>query len=183
MHRTTVLRSVCLALCATALGALTSCGDGSQANKGSGAGTSSGQVVFNRGNGAEPATLDPHLINGKWEDNIVGDMLMGLTTENAKGEPVAGAAESWESSPDGLTWTFHLRDHQWSDGQPVTADDFVFAWRRILDPKTAASYAYYLYVMKNAEAVNTGKIAGTELGVPPPHPTPPLPPPAHPPPH
>jgi oligopeptide transport system substrate-binding protein len=92
-------------------------------------------------------------------------MMIGLTTENAKGEPIPGAAERWESSPDGLTWTFHLRDHQWSDGMPVTAGDFIYAWRRILDPKTAAPYAYYLYLIKNAQAVNTGKLQGSELGV------------------
>ena len=121
--------------------------------------------MLNRGNGAEPASLDPNLVQANWEDHIVGDMMLGLTTQDAKGQPIPGAAERWESSTDGLTWTFHLRDHQWSDGEPVTADDFVFAWRRILDPKTAASYAYYLYLIKNAEAVNTGKMPATELGI------------------
>ena len=154
-----------IAICAAALGALAACGDGTQANKGTAPGTTSGQMVLNRGNGAEPASLDPHLVQGNWENNIVGDMLIGLTTEDAKGQPIPGAAESWETSADGLTWTFHIRDHQWSDGQPVKADDFVFAWRRILDPKTAAQYAYYLYLIKNAEAVNTGKMPAMELGV------------------
>ena len=163
MGRSTILRSFCFAVCAAALGALAACGDGTQANK-SNPGGQPGQVVFNRGNGAEPASLDPHLVQGNWENNIVGDMLVGLVTENAKGEAVPGAAESWESSPDGLTWTFHLRDHQWSDGEPVTAGDFVFAWRRILDPKTAAPYSYYLHLIKNAEAINTGNMPGTELG-------------------
>ena len=64
--------------------------------------------------------------------------MMGLTTEDAGGQPIPGMAESWQTSPDGLTWTFNLREAQWSDGTPVTAEDFVFAWRRILDPKTAA---------------------------------------------
>lgn len=154
-----------LAICAAALGALAACGDGTQTNKATTPGAPSGQVVLNRGNGAEPGTLDPHLVYANWEDNIVGDMLLGLTTQNAKGEPIPGAAESWETSPDGLTWTFHLREHQWSDGQPVTSDDFLFAWRRILDPKTASAYAYYLHLIKNGEAVNTGKMPGTELGV------------------
>lgn len=164
MRTRTRLHMTWLTICAAALGALASCGDGTQANKAAAPGGQPGQVVLNRGNGAEPATLDPNLVAAVWEDNIVGDMIMGLTTEDAKGEPVPGAAESWETSPDGLTWTFHLRDHQWSDGQPVTADDFIFSWRRILDAKTAASYAYYLYAIKNAEAVNTGKMPPTELG-------------------
>ena len=119
-------------------GALAACGDGTQTNKAAAPGAPSGQVVLNRGNGAEPASLDPHLVTANWEDDIVGDMMMGLTTQDAKGQPIPGAAERWETSTDGLTWTFHLRDHQWSDGEPVTANDFVFAWRRILDPKTAA---------------------------------------------
>lgn len=165
MALNTILRSIGIGLCAAALGALAACGDGTQTKTADATGAASGPVVFNRGNAAEPASLDPHLVQGNWENAIVGDMLVGLTTEDAKGEPIPGAAESWESSKDGLIWTFHLRDHQWSDGQPVTADDFIFAWRRILDPKTAASYAYYLYLIKNAEAVNTGKMPATELGV------------------
>ncbi len=165
MRRRTILRSFGFAVCTAALGALAACGDGTQTNTATAPGGQPGQVVLNRGNGAEPGTLDPHLVYANWENNIVGDIIMGLTTENAKGEPIPGAAESWETSPDGLTWTFHLRDHQWSDGQPVKADDFVFAWRRILDPKTASAYAYYLNLIKNAEAINTGKMAGTELGV------------------
>jgi oligopeptide transport system substrate-binding protein len=154
-----------LAVCAAALGALAACGDGTQTNKAAAPGGKSGLVVLHNGNAAEPGTLDPHLAGGTWENNIIGDLLMGLTTDNAKSEPIPGAAESWETSADGRVWTFHLRDHQWSDGQKVTAGDFVFAWRRILDPKTAADYAYYLYLIKNAEAVNTGKMPGTELGV------------------
>ena len=165
MTTRTRLHMTWFAICAAALGALAACGDGAQTNKAAAPGASTGQVVLNRGNGAEPASLDPHRVNGNWEDHIVGDMILGLTTQDAKGEPIAGAAERWESSPDGLTWTFHLRDHQWSDGQPVTADDFVFSWRRILDPKFAASYAYYLHLIKNAQAVNTGKMPATELGV------------------
>jgi oligopeptide transport system substrate-binding protein len=123
------------------------------------------EVVYHRGNAAEPDTLDPHLAQGSWEDNIIGDMLIGLTTENASGEAIPGAATSWETSEDGLTWTFHLREHQWSDETPVTADDFVFSFRRILDPATASTYAYYLYPILNAQAVNAGELPTTELGV------------------
>ena len=79
--------------------------------------------------------------------------------------PFPGAAESWEISADGKTWTFRMRDHLWSDGTPVTARDFVYSWRRILDPKTASTIAYYLYVIKNGEAVANGKMPTTALGV------------------
>src|SRR5258708_6290715 len=82
-----------------------------------------GEVVLNRGNAAEPLSLDPHHAQGNWEINIIGDLMAGLTTEDANSDPIPGAAERWEESEDGKTWTFHLRNHLWSDGQPVTAQD------------------------------------------------------------
>jgi oligopeptide transport system substrate-binding protein len=74
-------------------------------------------------------------------------------------------ARSWRTSPDGKVWTFNLREAQWSDGAPVTADDFVFSFRRLMDPKTASEYAYLLYFIKNAQPVNEGKLPLTALGV------------------
>jgi oligopeptide transport system substrate-binding protein len=118
-----------------------------------------------RGNGAEIKSLDPHYIDGTWEANVVGDLLVGLTTDAPDGKPMPGAATHWETSPDGKTWTFHLRDHVWSDGQPVTAEDFVFAWRRILEPARGAPYAYYLWLIKNAQAISAGKLPTTALGI------------------
>lgn len=141
---------------------LAGCGDGVQQT--SGGGGASGQIVLNRGNGAEPKSLDPHHTEGTWESAITGELLMGLTTEDAEGKPIPGAAERWETSADGMIWTFHLTDHLWSDGTPVTAEDFVYAWRRILDPKTAAQYASLLYIFKNAEAINSGKMMPEDLG-------------------
>lgn len=125
------------------------------------------EVVLNRGNsGGDPFSLDPHNTQGTWENFIVGDMLEGLITEDVNGELTPGAAESWTVSPDGITWTFKMRQGAvWSDGKPVTADDFVFSWRRLMDPKTAAQYASILYVVKNAEAVNAGKMPLDQLGV------------------
>jgi len=158
------LKPLWAALCGAALLLVGACGDGTQPRNAAKNDPALG-VVFNRGNGAEPKSLDPALIDGIWEAQIVGDLIVGLTTEDASAKPIPGAAESWESSPDGLTWTFHLREHSWSDGVPVKADDFVYGWRRILDPKTAASYAYYLYPIKNARDVNTGKQPLTALGV------------------
>ncbi len=122
-------------------------------------------VTLNRGNGAEPDTLDPHRATGNWENNIIGDMFLGLMTEDAGANPVFGAAESYRASDDGLTYTFKLRAHKWSDGRPVTADDFVFSFRRILDPKTASQYAPILYPIKNAQAVNAGKLRPAQVGV------------------
>lgn len=120
--------------------------------------------TFSRGNSAEPDSLDPHKVQTAWENNIIGDMFMGLLTEDVNADPVPGAAESYMQSADGLTYTFKMRDHIWSDGVPVTAHDFVFSIQRILDPKTAAPYASLLYPIKNAEAVNGGKLPPSAAG-------------------
>lgn len=159
------LRFPIAALAAGALLLLAACGQNDTKTGASAPRTANGEVVLNRGNGAEPKTLDPHIAQGSWEDQIIGDLLVGLTTQDARGKPIPGVAERWETSADGLTWTFHLRDSQWSDGTPLTAEDFVFGWRRILDPNTASQYAYFLYIIKNAEAINTGKMPGTALGI------------------
>ena len=121
--------------------------------------------ILHRGNGAEPYSLDPHRAIAVSENNIIGDMLMGLYTEDATGQPILGAAESVDTSADGLTWTFKLRSHTWSDGTPVSADDFVYAFRRVLDPNTAAEYASVLYPIKNALAVNKGQLPTDKLGI------------------
>jgi oligopeptide transport system substrate-binding protein len=116
-------------------------------------------------NGGEPLSLDPHKANGIWENNIIGNMFVGLTTENAKGEPVPGMAERWDISDDGRTWTFYLRRATWSDGEACDAHDFEFALKRILDPATLSEYAAILYPIKNAEAVNHGEMDPELLAV------------------
>lgn len=121
--------------------------------------------VLHRGNTAEPLSLDPHHAQGIWESAILVDMFTGLYTDDAAGEPIPGMAIDEQVSEDGLTWTFTLRDAVWSDGVPVTARDFVFALRRIMDPATTAQYASLLYLIKGAEDVNTGLIPPAELGV------------------
>jgi oligopeptide transport system substrate-binding protein len=122
-------------------------------------------TVLTRGNGAEPKSLDPHFIDLIPESNIVGDLLVGLTTFDPAAHPIPGAADRWSVSADGKTWTFHIRNHLWSDGTPVTAHDFVFAWQRLLDPKTGAYYAYNLWLLKNAHAISNGKLPPSALGV------------------
>ena len=130
-----------------------------------GGGQAIAESVLRVGNMGEPASLDPHYVSGTWENRIVGDMFLGLTTEGPDGKTVPGAAESWTVSSDGMVYTFKLRSHSWSDGTPVTAEDFAYAMRRILRPDTAAEYASLLYTIKNAEAVNSGKAKPEELGV------------------
>ena len=123
-------------------------------------------VVFRRGNQAEPATLDPHQAGASWENTIIGDLFLGLTTEDANGKPIPGVAESWTTSADGLIWTFKLREGLvWSDGVPLKASNFVFGISMLLDPKTAAQYASILYVVKNAEEINSGKLPPDQAGV------------------
>jgi oligopeptide transport system substrate-binding protein len=117
-----------------------------------------------RGNGAEPDTLDPHKASGNWENNIIGDMFLGLMTEASDASAVPGAAESIAVSGDGLVYTFKIRDHLWSDGTPVTAHDWVYSFRRMADPRTAAQYVSILYPVKNMQAATEGKVAPDEVG-------------------
>ncbi|WP_343713780.1 peptide ABC transporter substrate-binding protein [Inquilinus sp.] len=124
------------------------------------------ETVFNRGNGAEPETLDVHKSTGVPESFIQMDLFEGLLTSDAKGKPVPGAAESWTVSDDGLTYTFKIRQNaKWSDGSPLTAADFVFSWERLIDPKTASDYAYFLDQVVNAKDIRQGKKPLTDLGV------------------
>src|SRR4051794_5093809 len=126
----------------------------------------SAEVVFNRGNSADPESLDPHKTSTVYEANVLRDLFTGLTAQDAKANVIPGAAESWTVSPDGKVYTFKLRANgKWSDGSPVTAADFVYSWRRLLDQKTAAEYAYMLYPVMNGEAVNKGEKKPEELGI------------------
>jgi len=121
-------------------------------------------IVFYRGNGAEPDTLDPNTAVARYEDDIMSEMLIGLMYQDPYEEPIPGAALSWETSEDGLTWTFHLREHLWSDGIPVTAHDFVYSWQRVLKPEIASRYAYFTYFLKNAAEINRSELPPEELG-------------------
>jgi oligopeptide transport system substrate-binding protein len=116
------------------------------------------ETVLHRGNGGEPQTLDQAHTSIDVESNILKDLYEGLTVYDAGGNIIPGIAESWTVSGDGLTYTFKLRANaKWSNGDPVTAGDFVYSYRRIEDPKTAAGYATILYPIKNAQAINTAK--------------------------
>lgn len=118
------------------------------------------------GNGGEPLTLDPQRYTLNLEEKILADLFEGLTAHDARGNIVPGAAESWTTSADGLVWTFKLRPNaRWSDGAPLTAEDFAFAFRRLQDPRTAANLAHFLYAIDGAEAVNAGEAPPSRLGV------------------
>ncbi|MGK0599586.1 oligopeptide ABC transporter substrate-binding protein OppA [Yokenella regensburgei] len=120
-----------------------------------------------RNNGSEVQSLDPHKIEGVPESNINRDLFEGLVETGADGQPVAGVAESWDNK-DFKVWTFHLRkDAKWSDGSPVTAQDFVYSWQRLADPKTASPYESYLQYghIANIDEIIAGKKPATDLGV------------------
>ena len=123
------------------------------------------EKVLRVGNDGEPQSMDPHYVSTVQTSRLLDDMFLGLLTYGQDGQPIPGAAESWTVSDDGKTYTFKLRDHVWSDGTPVSAGDFVYAWRRILAPDTGAEYASLLYIIKGAEDVNSGKAAPETLGV------------------
>ncbi|MBD8067269.1 peptide ABC transporter substrate-binding protein [Devosia sp. PTR5] len=129
--------------------------------------TAASAVTLQLHNGGDPGSLDPAKVSGDWENRVVGDYIEGLVTDDANAKPIPGQAESWDISDDGLVYTFHLRDGiKWTDGEPVTADDFVFAMQRLMDPKTASEYAYLQYPIKNAQAINSGEMTDlNELGV------------------
>lgn len=124
------------------------------------------EAVLHRGNAGEPQTLDQAQTSINIEAFILKDLYEGLTIYDAAGKIIPGAAESWTLSDDGVTYTFKLRENaKWSDGSPVTAQDFEFSFKRVEDPKTAAKYANILYPIKNAEAINNGKADVATLGV------------------
>jgi len=124
------------------------------------------QTIYHRGNDADPETLDPHKTSTVAEANLVRDLYEGLVIHNGQGRVVPGAAESWTVSADGKVYTFKLRaSGKWSNGAAVTAKDFVFSFRRIVDPKTGAKYASIIYPIAGAERINTGKAPVETLGV------------------
>jgi len=114
----------------------------------------------------EPRSMDPLLTNDVPGQRVMDDLFEGLTTLDVSGKVTGGVASSWETSADGLTWVFHLRPQaRWSNGAPLTAGDFVYAWRREVDPKTAAAYAQSLAPIEHALQIATGQLSTEQLGV------------------
>ncbi|OEE71573.1 ABC transporter substrate-binding protein [Vibrio genomosp. F6] len=120
-----------------------------------------------RGNGTEVASLDPHKTEGVPESHVIRDLLEGLVNQDANGKTIPGVAERWETE-DNKKFTFYLRkDAKWSNGDPVTADDFVYSFQRAVDPNTASPYSWYLEMttMVNASDIIAGKKDKSTLGV------------------
>ncbi len=154
-----------LLLCIGLAFGLSACGGGdSTANHAAGELSAEQSIVIN--NGAEPESLDPHKVSGMPESNLLRQLLVGLTSTDNDGNTMPGMAESWENK-DFTVWTFKLRDAKWSNGEPVTAEDFAYSMRRVVDPKTASPYASYLADAKmlNAQDILDGKKPADSLGV------------------
>lgn len=123
------------------------------------------EMVIN--NGAEPVSLDPHKVEGIPEAVIIRQLFEGLVVRDQQGEIQPAVAVSWQSNADFTQWTFKLRPVKWSDGSPLTAADFVYAWQRLADPKTASPYASYLEKLKltNATEIIAAKKPPQALGI------------------
>lgn len=142
---------------------LTGCG--SKGTSGDGAGKNIKQEITLNAL-SEPPSLDPALASDTTSGWVIDHLFEGLYTKNQKGEPVLGAASDVKVSEDGKTYTFTIRDDaKWSDGDPVTAQDFEYAWKRVLDPKTGSPFAFYMYYIKGAEEYNKGKGSADQVGI------------------
>jgi oligopeptide transport system substrate-binding protein len=118
-------------------------------------------------NGGEPETIDPAVITGQLDGRVAYTLFEGLCAFDQSGRPQPGVAERWELSPDGKTYTFHLRrDARWSNGDPVTSADFLGAWQRTLTPSTLSEYAYQLHYIRGAREFTEGKLTDfSQVGV------------------
>jgi oligopeptide transport system substrate-binding protein len=124
------------------------------------------QNLLRRGNGSEPQTLDPHKATGVPEGNVLRDLFETLVTHDGKGGVTPGLAQRWDISPDGLTYTFHLRPNaKWSNGDAFTAEDVVWSWRRAVDPATASRFAWLYKPVDNADDITKGTKPPSALGV------------------
>ena len=142
---------------------LSACGGG---EKNVVSGNATGYLHY--GNGAEPQGIDPHLVTGVPESHIVRALFEGLAVKNPITlEPEPGVAERWEISPDGTVYTFFINPQaKWSNGEPVTASDYVWSWERALHPETGSLYAYMLFPVVNAEKFASGAIDDfAEVGI------------------
>jgi len=122
--------------------------------------------VLRLNNSSEPGSLHPGTAQGTHDSWILEHAFEGLTKKTQEGEIIPGMAEEWETSEDGLTWTFHLRDGiHWSNGEQVTAADFEYAWKYALNPESASTYAYQLYYLEGGQEFNEGKAGEDKVGV------------------
>ncbi|MBU8725269.1 MULTISPECIES: peptide ABC transporter substrate-binding protein [Bacillus] len=140
---------------------------GFSGNKSGDSTSSSGEAktTLNVNISTEPFSLHPGLANDSTSGSVIRQTFEGLTRINAEGKPENAMASDIKTSADGKTYTFTLRDAKWSNGDPVTAEDFEYAWKWALDPKNESQYAYQLYYIKGAEAANKGEAKVADVGI------------------
>ncbi|WP_085508196.1 peptide ABC transporter substrate-binding protein [Thalassobacillus devorans] len=147
-----VMVAVVLAACTTS-----GSSDSGEQNDG-GEEASGGEKVLKLNNGSEPTSLDPPIGFDSYSWNVLNNLMEGMTRLDESHEPAAATAEKWDVSEDGKVYTFHIReDANWSNGDPVTAGDFEFAWKRLVDPEVASPAAFLGYFIEGAEAYNNGE--------------------------
>ena len=146
-------RSLRLAISALVCSLLVACGGPTEADQAAEDG------ILLIGNGSEPKGLDPHLVTGVPESQLLRALMEGLVTPHPTDDlaPAPGVAETWESNADFTVWTFNLREGQWTNGDPIKASDFVYSWQRILSPALGAEYAEMLYVIQGADDFHQGR--------------------------
>ena len=156
--KTSKIKKLCALALTVALGVTTLVGCGAESAEG-------GQELIHN-LGTEVKTIDPALNNAVDGSTVIVNVFEGLTRVDENNKAVPGVAEKWEMSEDGKVFTFHLRDDaKWSDGEPVTAEDFKYSWTRALDPATAAEYAFQLYYIVGAREFNEGTGSAEDLGI------------------
>jgi len=160
---TTILTAVMLTL---ALAACTANKDAGSESKNDGKSSAKTEKVLNMNNGQEPTSFDPPIGFDAVSWNALNNLMEGLTRLDQSNQPSAAIAEKWDVSTDGKTYTFHIRDNaKWSNGDDVTAGDFVYAWKRLLDPKTGSPAAFLAYFIEGGEAYNEGKGSADDVKV------------------
>ena len=164
MKKSKVKQICAVALAATiGLSVLTGCGGSKTADKGGATGEKQ-ELVFNLA--ADTKTLDPGLNQSVDGAIIAVNAFEGLAKLDDKDKAIPGQAEKWEVSPDGLKYTFHLKkDLKWSNGDPLKASDFEYAWKRVLNPETASEYSFQMLYLKGGDEYNTGKGTADQVGV------------------
>lgn len=150
-----------LAACTASNNAGTDTNEGSNNND-----NASGEKVLRLNNGSEPTSLDPPIGFDSYSWNALNNLMEGLTRLNDEHLPQEATAEKWDVSEDGKTYTFYIRDNaKWSNGDDVTAGDFEFAWKRLLNPETASSAAFLGYFIEGGEAYNSGEGSADDVKV------------------
>ncbi|AQR98010.1 peptide ABC transporter substrate-binding protein [Clostridium saccharoperbutylacetonicum] len=165
MKKSRVKQLCAVALAATlGLSVLAGCGSKTSDNKSAATGTDKQELMFNLG--SDPKTLDPGLNQSVDGSIVIVNAFEGLYKLDDKNKAVPGQAEKCDVSADGLTYTFHLKkDLKWSNGDPVKASDFEYAWKRVINPETASEYSFQMMYIKGAQEYNTGKGTADQVGI------------------